>query len=151
MTMAFEEFCAHMSAQWFEEDWPPVISSKFMTLLGKYVFDADWENYHNGIARLLCSCSLPCQGLTLFKANCNFHTDQFTKPEDPLNKLDMFASFSAGEICIANESPVASRLEWTGFKVDGKDDPIKNDKFHTVDGVTWPAHHVNTGQFFTVI
>ena len=60
------------------------------------------------------------------------------------------ASFSAGEICIANASPVASRLEWTGFQVDREDDPIKNDKFHTVDEVPWPAHHVNFGQFFSV-
>ena len=34
--------------------------------------------------------------------------------------------------------------------MDGKDDPIKNDKFHIVDGVSWPAHHVNIGQFFSV-
>ena len=27
---------------------------------------------------------------------------------------------------------------------------IKNDKFHYVDGVWWPAHHVNIGQVFTV-
>ena len=34
--------------------------------------------------------------------------------------------------------------------MDGKDDPIKNDKFHIVDGTPWPAHHVNMGQFFSV-
>ena len=39
---------------------------------------------------------------------------------------------------------------WSGLVLDGKEHIIKNDKFHIVDGLNWPAHHVNIGQFFTI-
>ena len=148
MTLPFDEVCACMQSVWFPEDWPPVISNQFMTWLGKHVFAGELEAYHNHLARLLGACCMPCDGLTLFKANCNFHTHQYHSSADM--KMDIFASCPAGEICIANETPFASRRQWSGLEVDGKDDPIKDDKFHIADGVPWLAHHVNIGQIFPV-
>ena len=118
-----------------------------MQHLGRLVYEEDIEIYHQAIARLLCLCCLPIEGLTLWKAKVNFNTHQFLKNENPLLGLDMFANFCAGEICIANVEPVASRLEWpeaTGFEL------IKNEEFVVVNEVPWPCHHVNCGQFFTV-
>lgn len=150
LTLSFGEFAACLQSQWFDEDWPPLLQSSFMTRLGHLLFEGDMETYHNDLARMLSACFMPQSGLTMFKANCNFDTLHFQSSADRHLKMDMFANFSAREICIANESPVASRLEWSGFIVDGKDDVIKNDKSHTGNGVTWPAHEVNIGQFFSI-
>ena len=37
-TLTFDEFCASLSAQWFEEDWPPVLSNPFIRMLEHHVF-----------------------------------------------------------------------------------------------------------------
>ena len=149
-TLTYDEFCQCLNHTWFEEDWPPLMSSPFIKNLGAHLFRRDPATYHNMLARLLSACSLPAGGLTLFKANCNFSTEQFTPPEDPKLTMEIFASYSAGEVFIGNATPVKSRLEWSNFKKDGEDDPIENDKIHMVDGLAWKAHEVNFGQFFTV-
>ena len=38
MTLPFDEFCASLSSTWFEEDWPPVMTSDFISGLGHHVF-----------------------------------------------------------------------------------------------------------------
>ena len=79
-TLTYDEFCQCLQHTWFEEDWPPLMNSQFILQLGAHVFVGDIPTYHNLLARLLSSCNLPAQVLTLYKANCNFSTDQFTPP-----------------------------------------------------------------------
>ena len=149
-TWSYEEFVDCFQHTWFEEDWLPLMDSQFIHHLGGHLFAGDHATYRSVLARCLSACSLPAGGLTLYKANCNFSTDQFTPPVDPKLTMEIFASFSAGEVFIGNATPVKSRLEWSNFKKDGEDDPIENDKIHMVDGLAWKAHEVNFGQFFSV-
>ena len=119
-----------------------------MTMLGQHAFQQKLDVYQCTLARILAACNLPWEGLTLWKCNCNFHTHQYKRTADM--QMDMFASFSAGEVCIANEIPLVSRVTWMGLEMDGQKDVIINDKFCIVDGVEWPAHLCNIGQLFSI-
>ena len=149
-TLPWDQFWQFVDNIWFPEDWPPLQASPFIMMLGRHLFQQGIAVYHNVLANWLSSCSLPLHGITLYKAKCNFFTDQFHAPADNSFSIDIFASFSAGEVCIANETPLPSRVEWEGFQMDGQPDPIENDQFHVVNGLSWPAHLVNIGQFFNV-
>ena len=143
--LSYDEFCGIMNKFWFPEDWPPIMHSPFVNIIGVNVFADRLDLHQSVVERMLCACCLPAQGLTLGKAKANFNSVCGFKDKPPA--LETVACFNSGQICIMNEEPFPSRLGWDGFA-----DPIKQDASNLTwpDELPWEAHYVNFAQFLVI-
>ena len=142
-----EALIAHFHHVWFIEDYEAMMQTPMVKDFCNCAWTGNIDKHKEKMLRLLCSCLLPYEGLTLARAIVNFHTAEFTNGAVSLHS---FASFSVGQVCLINEQPVPSRLEWN--LAGGSIAPIVQDAdpYFVAGYGTGPAHNCNFAQFLSI-